>query len=309
MLSISFLLVAAACSDASQSDSEPGESTDNLTEHDANPECMSQSDSESGESTDNLTEHDADPSDIRQPDTTFFAEGGGGDVHIGQLDNGLTYYLDSNWTPHDALTLILVVKAGSLHETEPASGVAHFLEHMMFNGTEEFPGNTIYDELREYGLELGPDLNAFTTYDHTIYFLTGLSDDAESVETGFEVLSQWAHAATIAPDAVESERGVVRDEYRVRSETSQGVALDSSLRLLTEDTPYERHPPTGNATGIAEVTAADLREFYDTWYVPSNMAVVAVGDLTVDELGDLTEEYFGQIPAHDPPAAPDTDSR
>ena len=308
LLLMVLLLVAAGCSDASQSDSESSESADNLAKHDASPQCTSQSDSEPGESAGNLTEHEANPSDPPKSDTITYAEGGGGDVHIGQLDNGLSYYLDSNWTPHDSLTLILVVKAGSLHESEPASGVAHFVEHMMFNGTEAFPRNTIYDELREYGLELGPDLNAFTTYDHTIYFLTGLGDDADSVATGFEVLSQWAHAATIAADAVESERGVVRDEYRLRSETSHGVALDSSLRLLTKDTPYEQRPPTGNAAGIEEATTTDLRDFYDTWYVPSNMAVVAVGDLTVDELKDLTEEYFGQITAHDPPAAPDTNS-
>ena len=155
---------------------------------------------------------------------------------------------------------------------------------------------------------MGPDLNAFTSYDETFYFLTGLSDDANAVDTGFEVLSQWAHAATIAPDAVESERGVVRDEYRLRSETSQGVALDASLRLLTRDTPYEQRSPTGNPTGIEEATATDLREFYDTWYVPTNMAVIAVGDLSVDDLEELVEEHFGSITAHGPPAAPDTAS-
>ena len=308
LLLVAFLLVAAGCSDASQSDSQPSEPPDDPSEHAANPSCASQSDGQPSEPRDDPSENDLNPSGVAQSGSIVYAEGGGGDVHIGQLDNGLTYYLDSNWTPHDSLTLILVVKAGSLHEAEPASGVAHFVEHMMFNGTEEFPGNTIYDELREFGLEMGPDLNAFTTYDHTIYFLTGLGDDADSVETGFEVLSQWAHAATIAPDAVESERGVVRDEYRLRSETSHGVALDASLHLLTKDTPYEQRPPTGNAAGIEEATTTDLREFYDTWYVPSNMAVVAVGDLTVDELEDLTEDYFGQITAHDPPAAPDTNS-
>ena len=308
LLLVAFLLVAAGCSDASESDSQPSEPPDDPSEHAANPSCASESDGQPSESPDDPSENDLNPSDIPQSGSIVYAEGGGGDVHIGQLDNGLTYYLDSNWTPHDSLTLILVVKAGSLHESEPASGVAHFVEHMMFNGTEEFPGNTIYDELREFGLEMGPDLNAFTTYDHTIYLLTGLSDDADSVETGFAVLSQWAHAATIAPDAVGSERGVVRDEYRLRSGTSHGVALDSSLRLLTKDTPYEQRPPTGSAAGIEEATAADLVEFYDTWYVPLNMAVVAVGDLTVDELEDLTEDYFGQITAHDPPAAPDTNS-
>ena len=241
-------------------------------------------------------------------DASQFAGRGGGDVHIGQLDNGLTYYLDSNWTPHDSLTLILVVKAGSIHETEPESGVAHFVEHMMFNGTEKYPGNTIYDKVRELGLEMGPDLNAFTAFDETIYFLIGLSDDANAVEIGFEVLSQWAHAATITPAAVESERGVVRDEYRLRSETSEGVAFDTFLRLATADTPYEQHPPIGSSASIEAATAADLREFYDAWYVPSNMAVIAVGDLSVNRLEELTREYFGSNEAKDPPAAPDTNS-
>ena len=246
--------------------------------------------------------------DAAQPDGAFHDERAGGDVQVGQLDNGLTYYVDSNWTPHDALTLILAVKAGSLHESAPSSGVAHFVEHMMFNGTEAFPGNTVFDEVREFGLEFGPDLNAFTTYDETVYFLTGLSDDAHSVETGFKILSQWAHAATIAADAVEQERGVIRDEYRLSSETSQGVANDASLRLLTGGTPYEQHPPKGNVRGIEDASATDLTAFYDTWYVPSNMALIAVGDLTDDELEELTEEYFGSIPAHDPPPAPDTSS-
>ncbi len=241
-------------------------------------------------------------------DEPEFAGRGGGDVRIGQLDNGLTYYLDSNWTPHDSLTLILAVKAGSLHESEPNSGVAHFVEHMMFNGTEKYPGNTVYDEMREFGLEMGPEVNAFTSFDETVYFLIGLSDDADSVEAGFEVLSQWAHAATIAPDAVELERGVVRDEYRLRNETSQGVAFDTFLRLVTAGTPYEQHPPIGDSAGIEAATTADLREFYDTWYVPSNMAVIAVGDLSVDELEELTEKYFGSIPAKAPPAVPDTES-
>ena len=138
---MALLLVAAGCSDTSQSDSQPNDPPDDPVEHDANPSCAPQSDSNlSG--PDDPVEHDANPSGVPLSDSTIIAEGGGGDVYIGQLDNGLTYYLDSNWTPHDSLTLILAVKAGSLHETDPASGVACFVEHMMFNGTEEFPGNT-----------------------------------------------------------------------------------------------------------------------------------------------------------------------
>ena len=124
MLLVAFLLVAAGCSGASQSDSQPSEPPDDAPEHDANPSCASQSDGQPSEPPDDPSENDLNPSGVAQSDSTIYVEGGGGDVHIGQLDNGLTYYLDSNWTPHDSLTLILVVKAGSLHEAEPASGMS-----------------------------------------------------------------------------------------------------------------------------------------------------------------------------------------
>ncbi|MCY3849269.1 MAG: insulinase family protein [Acidimicrobiaceae bacterium] len=305
VLLTTWLLIAAGCSDSTQQDNTQAAADNDSVEHLASSSCAPRSD--------RAGDHNADqgrtePPSVPRSTTVIIAEGAGGDVHVGQLDNGLTYYLDSNWTPHDSLTLVLAVKAGSLHETEPASGVAHFVEHMMFNGTEEFPGNSVYDKVLEFGLEMGPDLNAFTTYDETFYLLTGLSDDAEAVGTGFRVLSQWAHAATISPDSVDSERGIVHDEYRTRHETSEGVLLDSSLRLLTEGTPYEQRAPIGEAASIEETTAAELREFYDTWYVPANMAIIAVGDLTVDELESLVEEHFGSIPAQDPPTAPDTNS-
>ena len=324
MLAMSLLLFAGGCSGSSQSDGQPGE-PDRPGEQSEEPDggkvgissCGTPSDSQTGGGTPSDSEpgeREDDPatdqnlSGVTRSEVTAHDERAGGDVKVGQLRNGLTYYVDSNWTPHDALTLILAVKAGSLHESEPFSGVAHFVEHMMFNGTEAFPGNSIFDEVREFGLEFGPDLNAVTTYDNTIYFLTGLSDDPSSVETGFKILSQWAHAATITPEAVEQDRGVIRDEYRLRSESSQGVANDASLRLLTDGTPYEQRPPKGDFEGIEDASAADLTEFYDTWYVPSNMALVAVGDLTDDELKELTEKYFGSIPAHDPPPAPATNS-
>ncbi|MDE0065918.1 MAG: insulinase family protein [Acidimicrobiaceae bacterium] len=305
LLLAAWMLIAAGCADSAQQDDPQADAGNGSRGQPASSSCAPRAD---GAGNYNADEDRTGSPSTPRPTAYTIAEGAGGDVHVGQLDNGLTYYLDSNWTPHDALTLILAVKAGSIHETEPASGVAHFVEHMMFNGTEEFPGNSVYDEVLEFGLELGPDLNAFTTYDETFYVLNGLSDDPDAVQTGFKVLSQWAHAATISADAVAGERGVVREEYRLRRETSEGVSLDSSLRLLTEGTPYEQRPPIGEVAAIEETTAAELREFYDAWYVPANMAVVAVGDLTVDELKALVEEHFGSITAQDPPTAPDTNS-
>lgn len=227
------------------------------------------------------------------------------DVLIGALDNGLTYYIRNNDEPGSNLSLRLAVNAGSVNEPAPDLGIAHFLEHMMFNGTEEYPRNEIVDVLRELGVEFGPDINAYTSYDETVYELDVVTTQDGAVETAFRVLSQWAHAATIAETDVIEERGVVRDELRLRYETGSGIINRVFDRAYVEDTPYEGYHPIGTAGAIESMTPEVLRDFYETWYVPSNMALVAVGDLPVAELEALTEEYFGPIPAGEAPPAPD----
>ena len=228
------------------------------------------------------------------------------DVKIGTLDNGLTYYLRSNDSPGGSLALRLVVNAGSLHEPVAGGGYAHFLEHMLFNGTEKYPGNEVTDVLQSIGVEFGPDINAYTSYDETVYQLDLVIDEEEqSVAIAFDVLSQWAHAATIDPQDVEVERGIVRDEYRLRVETGSGAVFQAFDRLYNQDTPYAGRLPIGTVENIEATTAQELRDFYETWYVPANMAVVAVGDLPLDTLEDLVEEYFCDIPAGEAPSAPD----
>ena len=227
-------------------------------------------------------------------------------VRIGTLDNGLTYYLRNNEKPGTNLALRLAVDAGSLHEGDAGLGVAHFLEHMMFNGTEEFPHNDIIDALRGLGVEFGPDLNAYTTYDWTVYELDVVTNQSGAVETAFRILAQWAHAGTIAENDVVEERGVVRDELRLRYETGDGVIFQVFDGVYVEDTPYEGRSAIGTAESIETMTPDVLRDFYETWYVPSNMAVIAVGDLPLDELEALVTEHFGAIPAGQAPPAPDT---
>ena len=228
-------------------------------------------------------------------------------VKIGALENGLTYYVRSNDSPGGALSLRLVVNAGSLNEPFAGANHAHFLEHMLFNGTEKYPGNEITNALQSIGVEFGPDINAYTSFDETVYMLDLVIDEEEdSVGTAFDVLSQWAHAATIDPDDVEEERGIVRDEYRLRDESGQGIIFDVFDRMYGQGTPYEGRAPGGTAENIEATSAEDLRAFYETWYVPSNMAVIAVGDLPLDTLESLVEEYFCGIPAGDDPGAVDT---
>ena len=229
-------------------------------------------------------------------------------VRIGTLDNGLTYYLRCNDSPGQSLELRLAVNAGSLHEAEAGSGAAHFLEHMLFNGTEKHPGNELTKVLQGIGVEFGPDINAYTSYDETVYELDLRTEDEEAVNTAFDVLAQWAHAATIKPDDVEAERGVVRDEYRLGYETADGVVSVAFPRNYDAGTPYEGRLPIGSAQGIEGITAQDLRDFYEKWYVPSNIAVVAVGHLPLDTLEALVEEHFDAIPAGEEPTAPETAS-
>ena len=227
-------------------------------------------------------------------------------VRVGTLDNGLTYYLRNNEKPGTNLALRLAVSAGSLHEADPGLGVAHFLEHMMFNGTEEYPRNEIVEALRGLGVEFGPDLNAYTWYDQTVYELDVVTSQSGAVETAFRILSQWAHAATLAEADVVEERGVVRDELRLRYETGSGIINRVFDHSYVVDTPYEGRAAIGTAESIESMTPETLRDFYEAWYVPSNMAFIAVGDLSVDELEALVEEYFGAIPAGEAPPAPDT---
>ena len=222
-------------------------------------------------------------------------------IRFGTLDNGFTYYLRSNDRPGDSMTLRLVVNAGSVNEPEPGRGMAHFLEHMLFKGTEAYTAEEMSATIRNLGAELGPDTNAYVGYDQTVYELTVTADDAGKVSTALHVLSQLAHAATIDPEAAELERGVVIDELRLRTATGSGQISAEFDRIYTEGTPYEGYHPIGTIAAIEATTAGDLRDFYETWYVPSNMAIVAVGDMATDDLLALVEEYFGPIPAGEAP--------
>ena len=223
-------------------------------------------------------------------------------VRVGTLDNGFTFYLRNNDRPGKSVTLRLVVKAGSAHESEPGQGYAHFLEHVVFEGTEAYTAESLNSTIRSLGAELGPDTNAYVSYDQTVFELTVATDPPENIGTALHVFSQMAHAATIDPEGVVAERGVVLDELRYRVADSYGYVGAEFDRIYTEGTPYEGRWAGGTFESVGATTAADLRSFYETWYVPSNMAIVAVGDVPLDELQALVEEHFGPIPAGRAPA-------
>lgn len=219
------------------------------------------------------------------------------DVHVGRLENGLTYYLQHNDTPEDALELRLVVKAGAVNETDDILGISHFIEHMLFNGTEDYPGNTILTQLSSIGAELGPDINAHVNADETVYKLSAEVASRENVNIMFHVLSQMASAALFDPEEVESEKGVVLDEMRLRYSPVHIEFND----VYTKGTSYEGRSTIGTEETIRSFTPEILRAYYSDWYVPENMALIVVGDWPVDELRSLLNEYFAPMDALEPP--------
>ena len=271
------LLVATACTDSSSPDAghdveETADSTETTGDDDeARPY--------------DLVEPDPDPTPIEPSD----------EVRIGTLDNGLTYYVRRNSAPGGSLSLRLVVNAGSLQQTEPESGAAHFLEHMLFNGTERFPGNELSRALERLGVQFGPDLNAYTSLDETVYQLDIVSATDDKVETGFDVLLDWAGAATIDQAATEAERGVVREEIRLRDEGPEGAVSTAFNEAYLGGTVYEGREPGGRADLLLETNADELRTFYDRWYRPENIAIVAVGDLPADRLEEEIVDRFSSF--------------
>ncbi len=246
---------------------------------------------------------------LEEPDATGLPSLGDDDPDTvrGRLGNGLVYYLRSNDNPGESVSMRLAVNAGSVLEQPDQSGVAHFLEHMLFNGTEQFPDNELTAVLRGFGAAFGADVNAYTSSDETVYELTMPNDD-EVVDTGLDVLQQWLTAATIDPEQVTSERGVVLDEFRLREGSADGRAFAAIDRLFLDGTPYEGRQPIGTEAAISAMTPEPLRRFYDTWYRPDNAAIVVVGDIDVEAVEQGIVERFADTSARaDTPERPDVE--
>ena len=190
-----------------------------------------------------------DVATVSEPDPTGLPSISTPDDEIveGTLDNGLRYIVRSNDNPGGRVSMRLAIDAGSVDQTDDQDGVAHFLEHMLFNGTEEFPENELVATLRSFGASFGADVNAYTSYDETVYELTMPTQDPSVVATGLRILEQWLAAATLDPAQVEAERGVVLDEWRGSATSASGRIFDELESLLLDGSPYEgrtRSAPT-----------------------------------------------------------------
>lgn len=212
----------------------------------------------------------------------------------GSFDNGLTYYIRHNETPENRLVLRLGVNAGSVLENENQRGLAHFVEHMAFNGTENFEKNEIIDYLEGIGIQFGPDINAYTSFDETVYKLTLPADDPEVVERGFQILSDWAFRISFDEEEIDKERGVVLEEWRLGRGAGARMR-EEYFPVLFAGSRYAHRLPIGKKEIIEGFEYGTLIKFYEDWYRPDLMSVVAVGDYPEDELLGLTRKYFAGV--------------
>ncbi|WP_291259779.1 pitrilysin family protein [Fusobacterium sp.] len=208
----------------------------------------------------------------------------------GKLENGIHYYIYKNSKPENKALLNLVVKTGSLMEEDNEQGIAHFMEHMAFNGTNKFEKNELIKYLQSIGLSFGGDLNAYTSFDKTVYKLL-VPTTPKELENGFEVLREWASEATLDSQEVENEKKIVIEEWRLSQGLEQRLG-DVQKKAIFEGSRYYDRFPIGLPKIINGANRELLKGFYQKWYQPENISVVAVGDFDVKKVEEYIKKYF-----------------
>ncbi|MBQ6647944.1 MAG: insulinase family protein [Muribaculaceae bacterium] len=218
-------------------------------------------------------------------------------VRTGKLPNGLTYYVKQNNWPEHRVNFYIAQRVGSLQEEESQRGLAHFLEHMAFNGTEHYPGNGVIDYTRSLGVEFGRDLNAYTSVDQTVYNINDVPSTRESaLDSCLLILKDWSNGLLLEGDEIDKERGVIHEEWRVRSSASQRM-FERNLEKLYPGSKYGKRMPIGLMSVVDNFKYNEIRDYYHKWYRPDNQAIVVVGDIDVDRTEAKIKEMFGAIPA------------
>ena len=218
-------------------------------------------------------------------------------VRTGKLPNGLTYYVKQNNWPEHRVNFYIAQRVGSLQEEESQRGLAHFLEHMAFNGTEHYPGNGVIDYTRSLGVEFGRDLNAYTSVDQTVYNINDVpSNRVSALDSCLLILKDWSNGLLLEGDEIDKERGVIHEEWRVRSSASQRM-FERNLEKLYPGSKYGKRMPIGLMSVVDNFKYNEIRDYYHKWYRPDNQAIVVVGDIDVDRTEAKIKELFGAIPA------------
>jgi len=215
-------------------------------------------------------------------------------VHTGILDNGFTYYIRHNEEPKNRVDLYLVNKVGSVLEDPDQQGLAHFMEHMNFNGTTHFPKNELVSYLQKSGVRFGADLNAYTSFDETVYQLPLPTDDPAVLQNGFQIMRDWAQNATLDSVEIQKERGVVLEEERLgrgAGERMQRVYFP----VLLNQSRYAERLPIGKVDILNQFPPAAIRRFYNDWYRPDLQALIVVGDIDPVKTEAMVKKMFSDL--------------
>ncbi|MGL1957415.1 MAG: insulinase family protein [Colwellia sp.] len=212
----------------------------------------------------------------------------------GKFDNGITYIIRKNTMPEKRAELRLVINAGSILEDDNQQGFAHFVEHMAFNGTEDFAKQEIVDYVESIGMRFGAHLNAHTSFDETVYKLQLPTDDENTLEKGVHILENWAHKLSFDGEEIDKERGVVIEEMRARKGANDRI-FNKQLPVVAKNSQYAVRLPIGKKEVLESGSHEDLIRFYNDWYRPDLMAVIAVGDFEPEQMKALFEKYFANI--------------
>ena len=224
------------------------------------------------------------------------------DVKIGKLDNGLTYYIRHNAWPEQRAEFYIAQRVGSIQENDDQRGLAHFLEHMCFNGTDNFKGNDIVKWCETIGVKFGRDLNAYTSIDQTVYNISNVPTTREGIiDSCLLILHDWADGLLLEADEIDKERGVIHEEWRMRT-SAQMRMLERDLPKLYPDSKYGHRMPIGLMEIIDNFKPEVLRAYYEKWYRPDNQAIIVVGDVDVNQIEQKIKNLFAPIKMPENPA-------
>ncbi len=215
-------------------------------------------------------------------------------VRMGKLPNGFTYYIRKNTEPAKRVQFYLVNKVGSILEREDQRGLAHFMEHMSFNGTKNFPKNELVHYLEKSGVRFGADLNAYTSFDETVYQLPIPTDDAKLLQNGLLIMRDWAQNATLEQSEINSERGVVLEEKRLGKGAGERMR-DKTFPVILNHSRYSDRLPIGVDTVLNNFNRSAILDFYKDWYRPDLQALIVVGDINVDSMEIRIRRMFSDL--------------
>ena len=223
-------------------------------------------------------------------------------IRVGKLKNGITYYIRHNDNPENLVNFYIAQKVGSIQEDEHQRGLAHFLEHMCFNGTEHFPGKSMINYLESIGVKFGADLNAYTSIDETVYNIDNVPVNVEgAIDSCLWILYDWADGLTLDEEEIDNERGVIHEEWRGRN----SAMMRMQERMLADIFPGSRYGsrlPIGTMEVIDNFPYQALRDYYEKWYRPDLQGIIIVGDIDVDEMEKKVKKIFKQIKKAKKPA-------